>query len=116
MKYFPKPAHPDDEMIDELTSGIFVGEWKKEIVPHLERVFLSNQLVFDKKATARQASCFPSLVAAVTRCAKQGDEPVYRGPAELQGLEIGDNVAVYLGDMDGDSSVHYEARQATKCF
>jgi hypothetical protein len=97
-----------DDTEDSISAGIFVGTWNNStsgnaIVPFINKIYLENQMLLDTKSLKLRTKVATGLVSAEARCDRLGIIPTYMGPAELEGLAIGDNVAVYLHKAD---SVH----------
>ena len=48
-----------DDAVDEISVGIFAGDWKKEVLPHAQKLFYDEQLPFSKSLLKSRAVRVP---------------------------------------------------------
>ena len=106
-----------DDAEDSISAGIFVGTWSNltssnAIVPFINESYLENQMLLDTKALKLRTKVANGLESAVARCGRLGIIPTYMGPAELEGLTIGDNVEAYLRKGDDEHESEGESEPA----
>ena len=63
-----------DDAVDEISVGSFAGDWKKEVLPHAQKLFYDEQLSFSKSLLKSRAVRVPDLNAAVLKCATRDIE------------------------------------------
>ena len=85
-----------DDAVDEISVGIFVGDWKNEVLPHAQTLFNGEQLPFSRSSLKSRAVRVPDLNAAVLKCDTHNINPIFLGPIPIDGLTLGDDVAEHL--------------------
>ena len=95
-----------DVAVDEISVGIFVGDWKNEVLPHAQQLFNGlfegGQLPFSRSSLKSRAVRVPDLNAAVLKCNAHDIKPVFLGPTTIDGLTTGDDVAEHLNPTENE--------------
>ena len=95
-----------DVAVDEISVGIFVGDWKNEVLPHAQQLFNGlfegGQLPFSRSSFKSRAVRVPDLNAAVLKCNTHNIKPVFLGPTTIDGLTTGDDVAEHLNPTENE--------------
>ena len=105
-----------DTLPDSISVGIYVGDWKSQVLPEIVRLHNLDQLPLDKSGLKQRTTRMKSFDTALARCKLLDIEPIYLGPTVLEGLGVGDDLADYLGEtetMSEPSSESGEDRTGT---
>ena len=96
---------------DAIIPGVYVGDWKQDIVTHIAAKYNNDlpSIQFSKSALKQRASRAMDLEAAVVKCDALGIEPIFRGPLHLDhmdaSLQPDECLATFLLNLnDGSSS------------
>ena len=95
-------ANSGDDLIDGVSAGIWVGDWKTQILPEITRNFGAEQLVLDKSALKQRAMSVKTLALAVTKCRAYDTPTIFMGPEEVESLKVGDDVELLFESSDSD--------------